>query len=134
MSDAYGRAREVLGVDADASAAEIKQAYRDLARIWHPDRFAQDPRLQAKAQEQFKVVNEAYAVLRSGRPAGRPGDQGEGTVGQATRQSAAPSSPVGRAQPRTRQFSWLNSRAAVCLGAVLAMGLTLNPLIAGINR
>ena len=56
----------VLGLGPGASAQEIKAAYRDLAKVWHPDRFAHDPRLQQKAQEQLKEINEAYQRLVSG--------------------------------------------------------------------
>ena len=56
----------VLGLAPGASAQEIKAAYRDLAKVWHPDRFAHDPRLQQKAQEQLKEINDAYQRLISG--------------------------------------------------------------------
>jgi curved DNA-binding protein len=49
----------VLGVDSKASAAEIKTAYRRLARKYHPDVSK-----EAGAEERFKSVNEAYEVLR----------------------------------------------------------------------
>lgn len=49
---------EVLGVSKSASAAEIKSAYRKLALEWHPDRNK-----AANANEKFKEINEAYAVL-----------------------------------------------------------------------
>ncbi|HLL75978.1 MAG TPA: DnaJ domain-containing protein [Pyrinomonadaceae bacterium] len=56
----------VLGLGPTASAQEIKAAYRDLAKVWHPDRFSHDPRLQQKAQEQLKEINEAYRRLAAG--------------------------------------------------------------------
>lgn len=56
----------VLGLKPGASAQEIKAAYRDLAKVWHPDRFGHDPRLQQKAQEQLKEINEAYQRLLAG--------------------------------------------------------------------
>jgi hypothetical protein len=61
------RCYEVLGVAPEATAEELKAAYRDLAKVWHPDRFAHDPRLQQKAQEKLKEINEAYEQLTSGR-------------------------------------------------------------------
>jgi molecular chaperone DnaJ len=50
---------EVLGVSKDASAEEIKKAYRKLARENHPDAKPDDPR----AEERFKSISEAHAVL-----------------------------------------------------------------------
>ncbi len=49
---------EVLGVDRNASKDEIKRAFRRLARQYHPD-VNKDP----DAEERFKEINEAYAVL-----------------------------------------------------------------------
>lgn len=61
----------MLGLEPGATAQEIKTAYRDLAKVWHPDRFAHDPRLQQKAQERLKEINEAYRSLISGGGSGR---------------------------------------------------------------
>src|SRR5512136_3100052 len=49
---------EVLGVARTASSEEIKAAFRKLARQYHPD-VSQE----ANAEERFKEINEAYAVL-----------------------------------------------------------------------
>jgi DnaJ-class molecular chaperone len=48
-----------LGVPSEASAQQIKQAYRRLAFEYHPDRNKDDP----GAAEKMKAINEAYAVL-----------------------------------------------------------------------
>ena len=50
---------EALGVKADASEAEIKSAYRRLARKYHPDVSK-----ESGAEEKFKAVNEAYEALK----------------------------------------------------------------------
>ncbi len=52
---------QTLGVSKDASTDDIKKAYRKLARENHPDARHGDP----KAEERFKVISEAYAVLSS---------------------------------------------------------------------
>jgi len=52
---------EVLGVNKNASAADIKKAYRRLAMKHHPDRNTGDD--AAKAEEQFKEVKAAYEIL-----------------------------------------------------------------------
>jgi len=49
----------ILGVPRDASADDIKRAYRKLARKYHPDVSK-----EANAEEQFKEVSEAYETLR----------------------------------------------------------------------
>ncbi|HQM66463.1 MAG TPA: molecular chaperone DnaJ [Methanomassiliicoccales archaeon] len=51
---------EVLGVDRTASEEEIKKAYRQLARQYHPDVTKEDPKV---AEERFKEISEAYEVL-----------------------------------------------------------------------
>src|SRR6187399_3474865 len=50
---------DVLGVERDASAEDIRKAYRKLARQHHPD-VNKDP----GAEDRFKEVSEAYEVLR----------------------------------------------------------------------
>ena len=55
MSNYY----DLLGVAKDASDKEIRQAYRKLARQYHPDVNKTD----AAAEERFKDINEAYSVL-----------------------------------------------------------------------
>jgi curved DNA-binding protein len=52
---------DVLGVKPDASEADIKAAYRKLARKYHPDKNK-----EAGAEEKFKAINEANEVLRDG--------------------------------------------------------------------
>lgn len=54
---------EVLGVDRGAGADEIRQAFRQLALRYHPDRNPDDP----EASERFKEANEAFQVLSDPR-------------------------------------------------------------------
>lgn len=80
MQDESSKYYELLGVAPGTSGRELKQAYLDMAKVWHPDRFSHDPRLQQKAQEKLKEINDAYERLSSGRaaraarPSPPPGD------------------------------------------------------------
>lgn len=44
---------------------EAREAYLDMARVWHPDRFTDNPRLRKKAEEKLKTINIAYAEIRA---------------------------------------------------------------------
>lgn len=70
-------ALHILGLNDDASADDIKIAYRETVQILHPDKFAGNEKLQTRATEQFKRLQEAYELLCSntGRR-GRSGSDG----------------------------------------------------------
>ena len=65
MRDPY----EVLGVSPSASDEEVKRAYRDLARKYHPDNYQNNP-LADLAEEKMKEVNEAYETITKSRSTG----------------------------------------------------------------
>jgi DnaJ-class molecular chaperone len=67
MRDPY----TVLGVARNAAAADIKKAFRKLAKTWHPDQ-SKDPR----AKEKFAEVNQAYEILGDDKKRGQF-DRGE---------------------------------------------------------
>jgi len=55
---------KILGVEKNASAEDIKKAYRKLALKWHPDR---NPNNKEEAENKFKDIGEAYSVLSDTR-------------------------------------------------------------------
>lgn len=59
-------ALSVLGLEPGASRAEILAAHRELAQMLHPDKFGENKRLRARAEQQMKRVNEARDVLLKG--------------------------------------------------------------------
>jgi DnaJ-domain-containing protein 1 len=64
--------REILGVSATASAAEIKTAYRNRVKECHPDRFPNmDEPSRQLAEEWTKAINAAYAELNPQRSGSR---------------------------------------------------------------
>ena len=57
-------AHELLGVAADATAQEVKRAYRQKAKAYHPDRI--DPFLRPHGEEIMKLLNRAYQLMLGG--------------------------------------------------------------------
>jgi hypothetical protein len=80
MNDPY----KVLGVSPSASDDEVKKAYRELARKYHPDNYHDNP-LADLASEKMKEINEAYDSITKSREQG--GSQGSYGGGSAYQQS-----------------------------------------------
>ena len=65
--DDNSRYYKILGLKTGASEEDLKNAYRDLVQVWHPDRFTHNPSLQKRAEEQLKEINNAYEAIRTRR-------------------------------------------------------------------
>jgi hypothetical protein len=90
-------ALDVLALKPGATPSEIKEAYRDLVKVWHPDRFGNDLRLREKAELQLKSINEAYRVLQSN--SGEGGIPGAGPESASSFGGAYSGSPIRRNGP-----------------------------------
>lgn len=80
-------ALNILGLEDDASADDIKVAYRETVQILHPDKFAGNEKLQSRATEQFKRLQEAYELLTSSHGGRRA--RGSSASSSAPRSSGA---------------------------------------------
>lgn len=82
MNDPYS----VLGITPEATDEEVKQAYRSLARKYHPDNYQDNP-LADLAEEKMKEINEAYEVITKMRAGGagayRASSSGSGSAYQS---------------------------------------------------
>ncbi|MDI6879091.1 MAG: J domain-containing protein [Desulfitobacteriaceae bacterium] len=67
--DIKKKARTILGVSDQADMNMIRQAYRELAKKYHPDRNLDDENLA----EKFILITEAYEILSGEKNAGRYG-------------------------------------------------------------
>ena len=78
MSDPY----KVLGISRDATDDEVKKAYRELSRKYHPDANINNPN-KDKAEEMFKLVQQAYDQIMDERKNGGAnyGGYGSGSYG-----------------------------------------------------
>lgn len=57
-------AYKILGLKPGTSSGQLKRAYRELVKIWHPDRFI-DQKQKQEAEERIKKINVAYNILKS---------------------------------------------------------------------
>ena len=84
MKDPYS----ILGVSKNATDEEVKAAYRELARKYHPDNYTDNP-LSDLASEKMKEINDAYDAIMAERRAGASRKNG-GQSGYSSAQSAFP--------------------------------------------
>lgn len=94
-------ALHILGLEDNATADDIKVAYRETVQILHPDKFAGNEKLQSRATEQFKRLQEAYELLSSG----------SGGSSRGGRRGGAPSS--GASASGTAARSWTETEGDV---------------------
>jgi DnaJ domain len=119
-------ALDVLALRPGATSVEIKEAYRDLVKVWHPDRFGTDARLREKAEDKLKEINKAYRVLQADRSGGAQASASEEFVDSKGRvktwpsgvwSAAVPKASGARANRRSVGVGWFYG----CVGTVLGL-------------
>ena len=108
----------ILEIPKSATPEEIKQAYRLLLQVWHPDRFHHNPDLLAKAEKKTREINVAFATLSN----------------PALKQRYDEGQPASRArqEPRMRKPSGDEVRTTRCPNSVCASILRVNATTVGI--
>lgn len=128
-----------LELDERATPDDVRRAYRDLVKVWHPDRFAEDARLREKADRKLAAINAAYEALRSsletggsaspGAPEEKGPSESSDGIDPATSRRALPRGfwiglGVGFALfvlPRAPVLGGLLARVAVFVGVALVL-------------
>ena len=104
---------EVLGVSPQATLGEITAAYRTMAQIFHPDRFADSPEnVRTEAERRMKALNQAYSLARTGSPVRGSGGQPATQDGPDRAAQAALSRERGRATKAAAREHQARLRAA----------------------
>ena len=119
---------DVLEISPGASAEEIKAAYHQMAKLWHPDRFAGDAK--PEAEQRFRRLNEAFTMLKDSArrepapasnpaPAEHPGPSPSGQI-----QLGEAAAPVQNPNSKTVDDWYREATAAMAAKAYdQAMGL-----------
>jgi len=92
-------ALRTLGLERGASRNEIRDTYRDLVKVWHPDRFSNDGKLRSRAEEKLKEVNAAFQHLNSSAD------------GPPARAASATKRPYWTSKTSTRTYQWYSTSA-----------------------
>ena len=99
---------EILGISPNASDDEVKKAYRELSRKYHPDSYANNP-LANLAEEKFKEVQEAYNQIMDERSKGYS-SSGYGSGGSSGGYSGSSSTGGSNSSEMTAVYNFINSR------------------------
>lgn len=63
MTEDYLKNYRILGIQPGASWKQLRQAYKKLVNVWHPDRFQQNVRQKKQAEEKTKEITQSYKEL-----------------------------------------------------------------------
>lgn len=110
----------VLGVAEDCTREELKRAYRELARLYHPDRNAG----AEWATEKWKHVNEAYEAITKPRPTRNSNGTPAGSVGRPTPPAAYAATAVTFALIATGAGFVIGKATGADVDAARATGVT----------
>ena len=121
MRDPY----RILGVSSSASDEEVKKAYRELARKYHPDTYRNNP-LSDLAQEKMKEINEAYDTIMKQRSGHSSPGGGSGSSSGSYGYSDSSYSGSGRSYGRGASANYGEVRNAINYGNVVRAEELLN--------
>ncbi len=116
MIDDISNSYRALELKPGASPEEVKEAYRELVKVWHPDRFGGDEKLIRRAEEKLKEINLAYDRLKNVRPR-KTATSADGGSEESPGRPAASSKPrrAGFAEAKIRQTPNLRDARLGCL-------------------
>lgn len=130
-------ALDILRVDQDCSPEQLRQAYVDLVKVWHPDRFQADARLRQKADQTLRGINAAYAVLQQPTVRGGSASSSERTRPESQpRAERARQDPQPSAEPQTvaPPTPPIQTRHRVLLAAVIGAAIGVVLVLAAVLR
>ncbi len=92
----------VLDLKEGVALQAVREAYREGMKVWHPDRFPGDPKLQRRATEKAKEINEAHARILAFLSGAGTNQQGQVNTGAWERTERRPRGGAARPEATTR--------------------------------
>jgi hypothetical protein len=134
MNNEVNHCYRVLELEPGASLDQVKQAWRELVKVWHPDRFPNDAKMQRKAQERLKIINGAYETLEqyltSGTPPPRPSEPSRNEGQQRHENKKTQTEPPPPPKPDTRTSNAPEKSKAGVIFAISAVVIILIIILA----
>lgn len=106
----FRAALNILELPPSATREDVRRAYRELAKVWHPDRFQGDERLRQKAEGKLKDINEAYRVLQQWSGNNKPNTTHPQDKGPTATERPAQPRPAAEEPPRTARTPPVGSK------------------------
>jgi DnaJ domain len=120
----HAEALAIFELNDRCTPEQVRATYRELVKVWHPDRFANDAGLRAKADRRLQDINRAYAVLQDHAETIQPLRAPTPPPHVATPPPTATPRSEGHASPhptnQSRSTRW--SLALLVIGGLLAGG------------
>jgi len=106
---------KVLQLDLDASLDDVRKAFRNMVKIWHPDLYTGSPHIREMAEEKLKAINAAYDAVKSylgSRKNIAPRQKDNRTASYSFQKNPPPSSQnsCGVSRVFSEPLSWLRNR------------------------
>lgn len=122
------RGYQILGVPLFASAPSIKQAYRQLIKRWHPDRYPSGSSLHTEASQMTALINQAYSEIEHAPLRYYSGDilRDQRSIKSSDSAASAAAAALRQALPKTDRLEfWVRFVCGSLLGLFVSFRLIL---------
>lgn len=115
MTEEIKQCYRALDLEPGATPAEVKAAWRELVKVWHPDRFPDDAKLKAKGAAKLSAINRAFELLEAHLKTQQP-SQDRSTKNKTSQEYRPGPTPKDQKESRPKKPSKV---VAIYIGAMI---------------
>ena len=119
MTEEIKQCYRALDLEPGATPADVKLAWRELVKVWHPDRFPNDAKLKAKGAAKLRDINRAYEILEAHLKPQQP-SQDRSTENKKSREYRSDPPPKEQKESQPKKPS---KAVAIYIGAMIVGSL-----------